>query len=37
VTSQSPDKNFGTITPLCYIYKQVNAQPYLNNFGLSVC
>jgi hypothetical protein len=29
VTSQCANKMFGDPTPSCFIYKQVNAQPYL--------
>ena len=27
-TSQSMNKKFGAPTPSCFVYKQVNAQPY---------
>jgi hypothetical protein len=32
VMSQSINKKFGAPTPVCFVYKQVNAQPYKNNF-----
>ncbi len=28
VTSQNMNKKFGAPTPSCFVYKQVNAQPY---------
>jgi hypothetical protein len=28
VTSQSMNKKFGAPTTSCYVYKQVNTQPY---------
>ncbi len=34
VTSQSMNKKFRAPTPSCFAYKQVNAQPYYNNFGV---
>jgi hypothetical protein len=36
VTSQSMKKKFRAPTPSCFVSKQVNAQPYQNNFGLSL-
>ncbi len=33
VTSQSMNKNLGAPTPSCFVYEQVNPQPYKNNFG----
>jgi hypothetical protein len=32
VTSQGMNKKFGAPTPSCFVYEQVNAQPYLKNF-----
>ncbi len=32
VASQSMNKKFGAPTPSCFVCKQVNAQPYYNNF-----
>jgi hypothetical protein len=41
VTSQSMNKNFWAPKPSCFVYKKVNAQPYLNTFemilSLSCC
>jgi hypothetical protein len=36
VTSQGMNKTFGAPTPSCFVYKQVNALPYLNNSGLNL-
>ncbi len=33
VTSQSMNKKIGAPTPSCFVSKQINAQPYYNNFG----
>ncbi len=36
VMSQSINKKFLAPTPSCFAYKQVNAQPYENNFA-NIC